>query len=1028
MTAGHGGIMLKRFVPLLLFLNITNLLYGIAVEDIIVISRAVLDTSGFSGDLAFDDTDGSMHFVWVSSAGELKYAVRSGSDQWSQTEIIPTNGLPVYADERSGDDRWPRKCCGLTVDEDGTDHIVYGVQDGDLYYVYGTSWQWSEPELLVSKNDPTCHPEIVAMNHDLIVIWEDTEPENTCNLYEIERIRGNWTGPRIIMYADNPDLIQGENGRVYITGRLFNTGSPDYDWDHNVLFGSAIPGYRDWDIRQITQSTYRVGKASRMAVHDGKIYLSWSTSIGAEAEDHPDTKGRLYCARAPEPGDNWNLHFSPNTDPIYTVATGDPYGVVAVYSDGTAFYANGKAGNVGISSDQSFKIWLGSRWSGLRPADWEDSVIHAASDGRTVWVISSSSRYSNGEVSVSGYINPFAERFDYANRFPEIISITDTLALAYSDWDGQCVAHDPDGDPLRFSLVYGPDGFSVDSLDGTMRYQTAGTDTPLIGIKVSDQRGKFDVRYFRLTITDQPYLAQFTAAPLEGEAPLTVQFTNTSLGPVETVLWSFGDGSNSTLLNPVHTYHDPGIYSAELVVNGSLGSDIMHRPNYISVMHSPPVALFSAEPVSGTPGLLVHFQDQSTGNITSWTWDFGDGGFSEEPSPEHLYETAGTFTVSLTVTGPGGSHQLERTDLIHIQPIEPPVALFSAEPVSGTPGLLVHFQDQSTGNITSWTWDFGDGGFSEEPSPEHLYETAGTFTVSLTVTGPGGSHQLESTDLIHIQLMRPPVALFSAEPVSGKPGLAVQFQDSSMGDITSWMWDFGDGGFSDLNSPSHVYNTSGTFTVCLIVSGPAGNDTVSVPDLIHIEAIQPPDAAFKAEPESGTAPLIVHFHNESVGDDLQYVWNFGDFHTVDGGISHEADPSYIYTQKGVYSVLLEATGPEQKDTEFRHNYIQVLDGSGIEGQNEIPDNFALYPNHPNPFNSETKFQVDIPRPVFVRISVYDARGKWIRNLVRGFQNAGKIQITWNGSGQTGNTVPSGLYLIRMEAGPFVDEMKVMMLK
>jgi PKD repeat protein len=944
MTAGTGGIMLKRLGLFLLLLNITNLLYGIAVEDIIVISRVVLDTSGFSGDLAFDDTDGSMHFLWASSAGELKYAVRDVSDQWSQTEIIPTNGLPVYADERSGDNRWPRKCCGLTVDKDGTDHLVYGVQDGDLYYVYGTSHQWSQPELLVSKNDPTCHPEIEAMNHDLIVIWEDTEPENTCDVYEIERIRGNWTGPRIIMYADNPDLIQGENGRVYITGRLFNTGPPDYDWDHNVLFGSAIPGYRDWDIRQITQSTYRVGKASRMAVHDGKIYLSWSTSIGAEAEDYPDTKGRLYCARTPEPGNKWNLHFSPNTDPIYTVATGDPYGVVSVYSDGTAFYANGKAGNVGISSDQSFKIWLGSRWSGLRPADWEDSVIHAASDGRTVWVISSSSRYSNGQVSVSGYINPFAERFDYANRIPEIISITDTLALTNSDWNGQCAAHDPDGDPLRFSLVYGPEGFSVDSLDGTMRYQTAGADTPLVGIKVSDQRGKFDVRYFRLTVTDQPYFAQFTAAPLEGEAPLTVQFTNTSLGPVETVLWSFGDSSNSTLLNPVHTYHDPGVYSAELVVNGSLGSDLMRRTNYISVRHSAPVALFSAEPVSGTPGLLVHFQDQSTGDVTSWTWDFGDGGFSEDPTPEHLYEAAGTFTVSLTVTGPGGSHQLEKADLIHIQ------------------------------------------------------------------------------------LIRPPVALFSAEPVSGRPGLAVQFQDSSMGDITSWMWDFGDGLFSDLNSPSHVYNTPGTFTVRLIVSGPAGNDTVSVPDLIHIEAIQPPEAAFTAEPELGTAPLTVHFHNESVGEDLHYVWNFGDFHTADGGISHEADPSYVYTQKGVYSVLLEATGPEQKDTEFRHNYIQVLDGSGIDGQNEIPADFALRPNHPNPFNLETKFQVDIPRPVFVRISVYDARGKWIRNLIRGFQSAGEIQITWNGSDQTGKPVPSGLYLIRMEAGPFVDEMKVMMLK
>ena len=578
-------------------------------------------------------------------------------------------------------------------------------------------------------------------------------------------------------------------------------------------------------------------------------------------------------------------------------------------------------------------------------------------------------------------------------------------------------------------MVYGPAEFSVDSISGALQYQTAGTDTLLVGIKASDERGKFDVRYFRLTVTDQPYLAQFTADPVEGVFPLAVQFTNTSLGPFETVLWNFGDGLTSTLQNPLHIYQNPGIYSAELIVSGPLGTDMMIRPNFISVTPDPPVALFSAEPASGKPGTVVQFLDQSTGEITSWMWDFGDGGFSEEQSPGHVYEIPGTYTVVLTVAGPGGSHHTEKADLIKIDEIPPPVAFFSAQPTSGKPGTVVQFQDSSTGDIMSWNWDFGDGGFSEEQSPGHLYETSGTYTIGLTVTGPGGSHHTEKADLIRIDELQPPAAIFSAQPTSGKPGTVVQFQDSSTGDITSWNWDFGDGTLSDTRSPTHAYDSSGTFTVRLVVSGPAGHDTVTVPDLIQIKVIRPPDAAFTAEPLSGTAPLTVIFHNESDGDDLKYMWNFGDFHTLNGGgFGLESDPAYVYTHPGVYSVLLEATGPEQKDAEFRHNYIQVTDPTGIGGENQIPDKFALYPNRPNPFNAETKFRVDLPSPVSVRISVYDTRGKWIVNLMNEFRSAGQIQITWNGSDHRGNSVPSGLYLIRMEAGTFVEEMKVMMLK
>jgi PKD repeat protein len=83
---------------------------------------------------------------------------------------------------------------------------------------------------------------------------------------------------------------------------------------------------------------------------------------------------------------------------------------------------------------------------------------------------------------------------------------------------------------------------------------------------------------------------------------------------------------------------------------------------------APPVAGFTGAPTSGTAPLPVTFTDASTGSITSRTWTFGDGGTSTAANPSHTYAAAGTYTVSLTVTGPGGSNTLTRTNYVTASP------------------------------------------------------------------------------------------------------------------------------------------------------------------------------------------------------------------------------------------------------------------------------------------------------------------------------------------------------------------------
>jgi PKD repeat protein len=75
---------------------------------------------------------------------------------------------------------------------------------------------------------------------------------------------------------------------------------------------------------------------------------------------------------------------------------------------------------------------------------------------------------------------------------------------------------------------------------------------------------------------------------------------------------------------------------------------------------------FRATPASGAKPLLVAFTDASTGSITTWAWDFGDGKTSAEQKPSHTYKQRGSYTVSLSVTGPGGTDTLIQPNYVTV--------------------------------------------------------------------------------------------------------------------------------------------------------------------------------------------------------------------------------------------------------------------------------------------------------------------------------------------------------------------------
>jgi thermitase len=170
-----------------------------------------------------------------------------------------------------------------------------------------------------------------------------------------------------------------------------------------------------------------------------------------------------------------------------------------------------------------------------------------------------------------------------------------------------------------------------------------------------------------------------------------------------------------------------------------------------------------------------------------------------------------------------------------------------------------------------------------------------------------------------------PTAAFSGTPTSGTAPLGVAFSDQSSGSPTSWSWNFGDGGSSTAQNPSHTYTVAGSYTVSLRVSNSSGSDTEVKTGYISVSAGgSAPVAAFSGTPLSGTAPLLVAFTDQSANSPTSWAWDFGD-----GNTSTAQNPSHTYTVAGTYSVSLIVTNAFGSDSDTKTDYVAVSPGGPI---------------------------------------------------------------------------------------------------
>jgi PKD repeat protein len=231
----------------------------------------------------------------------------------------------------------------------------------------------------------------------------------------------------------------------------------------------------------------------------------------------------------------------------------------------------------------------------------------------------------------------------------------------------------------------------------------------------------------------------------------TSMFTNTSIGAL-TYSWNFGDGSSvSNLEHPSHEYVAEGEYTVTLTATNGIGSDIYAQVVQVGIA---PTAVFT-HPVTAPAQSPVQFTNQSTGTpALAYVWDFGDGSaISAEENPAHVIANPGSYTVSLSVSSPFGSDNVNSMITIGNGGPITPTAAFTAT-TTAVVSQPITFTNLTTGTQPiSYTWDFGDGTpIVTEISPTHTFTATGIFTVTLTAVNEAGS----SSAMLTIEVVADP--------------------------------------------------------------------------------------------------------------------------------------------------------------------------------------------------------------------------------------------------------------------------------
>ncbi len=491
--------------------------------------------------------------------------------------------------------------------------------------------------------------------------------------------------------------------------------------------------------------------------------------------------------------------------------------------------------------------------------------------------------------TVSYYVNVDSlpiPGFSYSNPcVPGIIDFTDLS--------------DPNGD-IIISWQWDFGDFSSSTQQSPAHFYPAVDTSYLVSLVIENTKGCSDT--ISDTIDVFPILTIDFTATTECLGDST-HFFDTILSAgmsMQSILWDFGDGTTSTMANPLHMYSFPGSYNVTLSITNqynctaSVSKTVTVRPlpntdfTYITDCVFDPTQFFDNTDSAYAPAI-------------AWEWDFGDGSaLSFQQNPIHAYNVPGIYPVSLQITDLNlCTHTFTQQVLIDSLP----VADFVHD--SACLGNNVHFTDVSYSSndfIITWNWDFGDSTTSTQQNPMKFYLSPGTFNVTLIVENSRGCFDTVAKS-IYVHLIPDADFTFSLA-CYGDTTFFTDLTNPTSTTISTWYWDFGDGNSSNLPNPYHIYALSGSYTVKLVVGFSNGClDSVSK----SINVFPSPNASFQYTASCNGSPTLFFDNSNGVGSAINsWQWNFDD-PLSPLNTSTSQFPSHTYANSGNYIVSLTVT-------------------------------------------------------------------------------------------------------------------------
>jgi PKD repeat protein len=282
----------------------------------------------------------------------------------------------------------------------------------------------------------------------------------------------------------------------------------------------------------------------------------------------------------------------------------------------------------------------------------------------------------------------------------------------------------------------------------------------IVVLTVTDNSGGTNTTTFRVAVSNvRPTItaeANVTEIIEGGSISFSVNWTDPGLEDTHTILWEFGDGTNTTTRSPTHRYDQDGKYTVLVTVSDDDGGSAS-KPFVIDVENVAPVPTINVAITTIEENSSIRFkasaEDPGPLDVVSFHWDFGDGSnpdYANEDEVTHLFADNGVFRVTLRAMDEDGGISPPKAVTITVNNIPPELRQATSGLKVTTVGKGVSFSayavDESPEDQVFYAWNFGDGLTSTERAVTHVYSTTGEYKVVLIVSDDdGGQTPWETT-------------------------------------------------------------------------------------------------------------------------------------------------------------------------------------------------------------------------------------------------------------------------------------------